>query len=612
MDFSKNTVLKENYSFFVGDADALATGGEHGLYNRDTRFLSQYVWSFERTQTLLVVSRLNTLELHHAELDHHRQLLAYRRKLSVSDTGMNETLTVENPLSESRKVALSLSLAADFADLFEARGWDKLERKASRHIQGKTVSFSYEAADDVKLSVVLSFSETFEVVGDQLVFRLELSPNSEMSLEVIITINNPLETGVQNAFNYKTWREQFPARLAHSGYEAVRKRTVDDLRTLLLFDQRGLIAAAGIPWFVAAFGRDSLLTASMLLPNAANLAKGTLRHLAHYQAQSLDGFRNAQPGKILHELRVGELTRTGQTPHSPYYGTVDATPLFIMLLGQVYELEHDLSLVKELQPHWEAALEWMVTYGDTDGDGFLEYVGLEEGQTLHVQSWKDSEDSMSHADGTLVWGATAVCEVQGYAYAAYIAASRFYEALGDVAKSKVWGEKASVLKQRFHEQFWLESLQTYAMALDSDKRPLEVHNSGAGHLLWSGIVPEDIAPKLIASLMSKETWTGWGIRTLGRSAERYNPVSYHNGSVWPHDTALIAGGMLRYGFKDEAKRIATALFDLAASQPDLRPPELVGGYVRGEGPPVPYPTACRPQAWSSAALLYLVEVVEGE
>ena len=613
MDFSKNAVLKENYSFFVGTTDGAITGGEHGLYNRDTRFLSRYEWTFAgETQTLLSYSpRPDRLTLHHAELDHHRQLVAYRRELVIGERALQDTLTVENPLSESKVVTLELALAADFADLFEARSWHRLEHEVTRELEENSVRFSYTASDGVEMSTQVTCAEPFEVRGDALVFRLELAPQSATTLTVEVQIHNPLETGAVNPISYDAWRKQFPLCLGES-YQAVLNRAVDDLRALLLFDEHGTLPAAGIPWFVTAFGRDSLLTSYMMLPYASEVARGTLRYLAHYQALEEDAFRGAQPGKILHERRVGELTRTGQTPHSPYYGTVDATPLFVMLLAKVYEMEGDLTLVKELQSHWEAALTWMTDYGDLDGDGFLEYVGSAEGQALHVQSWKDSGDSMSHADGTLVWGATAVCEVQGYAFAAYRAAARFYQDLGETDKAAHWQEKAATLKAKFHEAFWLEDLQTYAMALDSDKQPLRVHSSDVGHLLWAGIVPDEVAPTLVKTLMGDETWSGWGIRTLGRSAARYNPVSYHNGSVWPHDTALVAGGLLRYGFKQEARQIATALFDLAATQADLRPAELVGGYSRKDNkassnfaPPVPYPTACRPQAWSAAALIYL-------
>ena len=607
MNFRSNTVIKEHYSFFVGSTDGFAVETEHGLYNRDTRFLCKYHWALSgKTQTLLSHSRRpDQLTLHHAELDHHRQLVAYRRKLVIGESGLTEQMVIENPLEKERTVVLELSLDADFADLFEVRGWQPSAKKVVKTVGERCVSFAYTPPDGVSMSLKINFSRDFVVRENRLLFKFDVPSQGERILNTSFEINNPLETGAKHPISYDAWRAEFADRLKDPVRQRVRSRAIDDLRALLLFDENGTLPAAGIPWYVAPFGRDALLTAYMLLPEAPLVAKGALHYFARHQATTLDAFREAQPGKIMHELRFGELARTGKVPHSPYYGTVDATPLFIVLLAQVYELEGDLSLIKELRPHWEAALDWMTNYGDADGDEFLEYVGLEGARTLRVQSWKDSEDSISYEDGTLAWGAIAVCEVQGYAYAAYLGAARFYYDLGNFAAAQKWREKASSLKERFHKAFWLSDLGTYAVALDQQKRPLRVHSSGVGHLLWSGIVPDETAGKLAETLMSRENWSGWGIRTLGKSAKRYNPVSYHNGSVWPHDTALVAGGLARYGFTQKAKLLAEALFDVAASQPDLRPPELVGGYDRSDDPPVPYPTACRPQAWSSASLIYL-------
>jgi glycogen debranching enzyme len=290
-----------------------------------------------------------------------------------------------------------------------------------------------------------------------------------------------------------------------------------------------------------------------------------------------------------------------------------------VLLGRHRSVTGGLHLVRELQPHWEAALDWMQRDGDIDGDGFLEFTPATGGQGLLVQSWKDSPDSMSHSDGSLAEGALAVSEVQGYAYEAYRAAERFYLELGNETESRRWREVAERLRERFHRDFWLEELGSYAMALDGAKRPLAVHNSDAGQLLWSGIVPDEAAPRLVQTLFAGRNWSGWGFRTLGEGEARYNPVSYHNGSVWPHDTAMIAGGLARYGFKREAAHVREALLDLAASQLDLRLPELVSGYPRPEAaargstggePPVPYPVACRPQAWDTAAIIYLLSAFE--
>jgi glycogen debranching enzyme len=377
----------------------------------------------------------------------------------------------------------------------------------------------------------------------------------------------------------------------------------------LLFTPEGPVPAAGIPWFVAAFGRDALLTAYFLLPYRPDVAAGTLRYLARWQARDDDPERESQPGKIMHELRFGELTRTRKTPHSPYYGSVDATPLFLMLLDGYVRATGDDSLLTELRPAWQAGLEWLTERGDVDGDGFFEFGADAEGTGhLSVQSWKDSHDSMSHHSGELATGPLAVSEVQGYAYAAYAAASGWLRRLGEPGRADEWAERAERLRTAFDAAFWLDDLGTYAMALDGAKRPLGVLNSDAGQLLWTGIVPDARAPRLVATLLSEPSWSGWGLRTLGAGEARYNPVSYHNGSVWPHDTALFAAGLAAYGFADQSAAVRSALFDLASCQPDLRLPELVAGYARDGRPPVPYPVACRPQAWDAAALVYLASL----
>lgn len=317
------------------------------------------------------------------------------------------------------------------------------------------------------------------------------------------------------------------------------------------------------------------------------------------------------PGKILHEVRFGELSRLGRVPHARYFGTVDATPLFVGLLDAHARAVGDDRLVRALRPAWEAALAWIVGDGDPDGDGFVEFTPAAPGEGLTVQSWKDSGDSMSHADGSLAEGALAASEVQGYAYAAFRAAAGWYEAWGEHGDARIWRERAATLQARFHEAYWIDELDTYAMALDGAKRPLRVRNSGAGHLLWSGIVPEGHAERVARSPLAAPTWSGWGLRTLGTGEVRYNPVSYHNGSVWPHDTALFAAGLARYGFAAEARLVRDALYALASAQPDFRLPELVAGYPRDDRPPVPYPVACRPQAWDAAALVFLLGLDAG-
>ncbi len=612
MDLSKNLVLKENYTFFVADESGNAIGGEHGLYNRDTRFLSRYLWDFGGGfQTLLAYAEQpDHFAAHCALIEGPSQIIGVARKLKLDALGFSDELSVENTSSRAQKVRLELTFAADFRDLFEVRGGHKPERSVEIVVRagetGQGVKLSYRAQDDLDFATVISFSEApAGLEPDRAIFELTLAPKETRCLKVRVGAENPLEQPIP-AISYEAWRKGF-SLASPVAYEPVLERALDDLRALLLFTEHGPIPAAGIPWYVAAFGRDALLTAYMLLPHHPEVAVGTLRTLAAHQGKQYDSFRAEAPGKIMHELRYGELTRTSRTPHGPYYGTIDANALFLMLLHETWQQTGDLTLVKELKPNWEAALSWMLNEGDLDGDGFLEFAPGEAGRGLAVQSWKDSADSMSHADGTLATGPLAVSEVQGYAFAAYRAAAAFYEALGS-DEAERWRDRAKRLQTEFQRAFWLEAMRTYALALDGNKKPLKVHNSDAGQLLWSGIVPGEVASKLVKSLFSTANWSSWGIRTLGAGEVRYNPVSYHNGSVWPHDNALIAGGLARYGFAAEVEKIRRATFDLAASQRDLRLPELVAGYARTSAPPVPYPVACRPQAWDAAALLYLLRL----
>lgn len=611
MNLSKDVVLKENYTFFVAGTDGQIAGGEHGLYDRDTRFLSRYSWFLgDGVEVLLShTPRPDVLNAHYALIRGPSQVLGIQRHLSVYAGGMADTLTLENTSLGPRTATLALKVAGDFADMFEARGWLTPERPVPTLAEhGGAYRLRYRAEDGTELGVRLAFSQAPDSVADgTLTFGLTLEPGERRTLSVEAALETPFRNLPGPA--YENWLAGFgptPQGLPE-GHQEVLGQAKRDLRALLLFTEHGPYLAAGIPWYVAAFGRDALLAASMLLPHHPEVAEGVLRFLAAYQGREDNPFRAESPGKIMHELRYGELTRTGRMPFGPYYGTVDATALFVMLLHRLYETTGDPALVRELRPHWEAALAWLTGAADPDGDGFLEFIGGDEGKGLSVQSWKDSADSMSHADGRLASGAVAGSEVQGYAYAAYRAAAGFYEALGE-GSGDAWRARAETLKGAFHRAFWLPDLKTYAMALDGDKTPLAVQNSNAGQLLWTGIVPEEVAPQLVATLFSEANWSGWGVRTLGAGERRYNPVSYHNGSVWPHDTALTAGGLSRYGFREEAARIRGALFDLAATQGDRRLPELVAGYPREDAPPVPYPVACRPQAWDAAALLYLLQL----
>lgn len=521
--------------------------------------------------------------------------------------GFWERLELENTALEAQAVEIALQAQADFADLFEARGWHKVNRK----IQG----LEYTAPDGLRLATRLTFDpppvqETPLEGGAVYTWRFDLEPKQKVLLHLKGRFESPFEPHTPPLPSYQEWRQRFPLQMESGRSQQVLEQAIADLRALLFSLPEGLFPAAGIPWYVCPFGRDSLLTAYMMQPWASEVTQGVLTYLAKYQGREVNPFLDETPGKIIHEMRLGELSRTGQVPFARYYGTVDATPLFVILLHRYWKDSGDMAFVRRLQPHWEAALAWMTDYADPDQDGFLEYAPNTQKGHL-VQSWKDSFDSQSHQDGSLAQGAIAVCEVQGYAYMAYRCAAEFYRALGEAAQAEAWEAKAQALRTRFHQAFWLPELRTYAAGLDGEKRPMAILTSNPGHLLWSGIVPEEVAPQLVETLFSEALFSGWGVRTLGAGEVRYNPLSYHNGSVWPHDNALLIGGLVRYGFYEEALRAMEALFRLAMSQPDGRLPELVGGYPKREGePPVPYPASCRPQAWDAAAVVYMLRLLQ--
>ncbi len=599
MNFTENLVLKENYTFLVAGSDGMVRTGEDGLYNRDTRFLSRYGWTFQPELQSLVcrTTRTDLAHQHLSLISGPEQLVGVQRTVQLGATGLSDELLVSNTSLMRRSLDVRLDFAADYADLFEVRGWHQAARVVEvAPVDPCSVALRHTSEDGLAFAAALHFSlAPASLAEDHALFRLRLEPGERVRLGVRINIASPLETALPLP-SLPEWQARFP-----SGSAAVLQ-AISDLRGLLLATPEGPVAAAGIPWFVTTFGRDSLITAAMLHRWQPALAVGTLRHLAVNQGVAANESRSEQPGKILHELRQGVLARTGVVPFGRYYGSIDSTMLFLMLLGQVNEP----GLTAELEPHWRAALRWLDDHADPDGDGFFEFTGASGGKGLTVQSWKDSHDSLSHADGRLASGAIAVSEVQGYAFAAFQAASRLCRHRGDERTARDYALRAEMLQQRFHERFWLEDLDTYALALDGDKTPLSVRSSDAGQLLWTGIVPHEYAEPLVTTLFAEDMWSGWGFRTLSTREVRYNPVSYHNGSVWPHDTALIGLGLRRYGFETEALRVRDALLDLAASQPDGRAPELISGYPRDERPPVPYPVACRPQAWSAAAVLALL------
>ncbi|WP_307433304.1 amylo-alpha-1,6-glucosidase [Pseudarthrobacter defluvii] len=401
------------------------------------------------------------------------------------------------------------------------------------------------------------------------------------------------------------------ANLRNEAVEKVIRRSQEDLGSLRIFNPDHpdrAVVAAGAPWFMALFGRDSLLASFMSLLLDPSLAKGTLLTLADYQGTKVEAASEEEPGRILHEVRLGATAELALGGSGVYYGTVDATPLFVVVLAELSRWGLDDAAMRQLLPAADRAIRWMEEYGDRDGDGFIEYQRKTE-KGLRNQGWKDSVDGINFADGTLAEPPIALCEVQGYAYAAYIGRALLATAIGDPQTADICVAKASRLKQAFNDQFWLADRGYFAIALDKDKKPVDALASNMAHCLWAGIIDDDKAGQVAGHLMSPEMFTGWGIRTLASSMGAYNPASYHNGSVWPHDTAIAAAGLMRHGFVDEARKVAYSLLE-AADHFDGRLPELFCGLDRSKYPePVPYPASCSPQAWASAAPVHLIRTL---
>ena len=608
------TVLKENDLYLVGDRHYDISEGESGLYRRDTRFLSRYEWRLdgERPQHLLQHERYPFwLHEHSANANvGYTMKVGLSRDLTLTGSEIRDTLTVTRYLGEGPHT-LTLALAADFVDMFEVRGWPGGlgERMVSIQEVPGGVEFSYVAGDGLHSRALVQVSPAAAWDGEKLIWHL-----TEATTKIQVSVF-PLQGGEQPtpgdpaalAAEYDALHGALNLKLSDPLDQQVLDQSIEDLRSLSFQTDQGRFPAAGLPWFVAPFGRDSLIISLMVKDHLPELALTVARYLAARQGSKYDRSTLEEPGKILHEERIGELTRMGHTPHRPYYATADATPLFVWLVGELSAAHPDIA--RELRPQWEAALNWCLTDGDPDGDGLIEYTPDPGGITNAV--WKDSGDSTFTAEGVDISGHVAVVEVQGYAYAAYLAAARMYRLLNEEAGATEWETRAAQLRERFHAAFWWPERNYYVHGLNGDKQPLKVLVSNPAHTLWTGIVPPEFAPQVAATALGEQLWSGWGIRTLGEGEIRYNPVSYHNGSVWPHDTAAAALGMHRYGLNAQAGQVARALFDVARAADDRRLSELLAGFKReAHTPPVPYPAACHPQGWDAAIPLALAHLLE--
>lgn len=540
--------------------------------------------------------------------------LHVQRSIFLQNETHYERLRFTNYGTEPIEIELHFSFEADFADLFEVRGTQRERRgkRARPQVFEDHVLLEYKGLDGLVRKTRLDFGPGMRSEREGEVI-IPLTIEAKAVCTRMVTISS--EQGkASEVFSFdealrRTEREfrDLGERACeiHSSNELFNlwvQRSLSDMRMMVTEKETGHYPYAGIPWFSTSFGRDGIITALEMLWVAPDLAKGVLSFLAKEQALELDPSRDAEPGKILHESRGGEMANLGEIPFGRYYGSIDSTPLFVLLAADYLSVTDDRETLAQLWPAIERALLWIDRYGDRDGDGFVEYARQTE-MGLEQQGWKDSHDSVFHADGSPARGSIALCEVQGYVYAAKLGASRIAEALQLPHLPERLRSEAEELRERFDKAFWSEELGTYALALDGAKRPCLVRTSNAGHCLYTGIALPERAPLLAEQLLSTEMFSGWGVRTLAANEVRYNPMAYHNGSVWPHDNALIAEGLARYGLKQHALRIMDGMFQVSLFVELHRLPELFCGFDRQSGEsPTLYPVACAPQAWAAATV----------
>ena len=633
-------VLKHGETFAVFDryGDSRPVGlGEEGIYHEGTRFLSRVELRLGNTRPLLLSSTVrddNTLlavDLTNPDIRVGDQVTVPRGTLHLFRSKFlwqavcYERLIIMNHGLTPVKVTLSLSFAADFDDIFEVRGIKRAKkgRYLPEHVRKDAVMLAYEGLDGVIRRTTLECSPApQEISRSYISYDLSIEPKKETRLFFAVSCQSGNErpevcaydAALQQAeasFHLRANLDACSIATSNDQFNDWINRSVADLRMMVSETPKGPYPYAGVPWFSTVFGRDGIVTAMEFLWIDPAIAKGVLGYLASRQATELVPERDAEPGKILHETRRGEMAALNEVPFGLYYGSVDSTPLFIMLAGAYYERTGDRAFIESIWPNIERALRWIDEYGDIDRDGFVEYLMHSSNGLIH-QGWKDSKDSIFHEDGTLVEGPLALCEVQGYVYAAKLCAAHLADLMEKTKLAAELWREADTLQERFEEAFWSPILSTYALALDGAKRPCRVRSSNAGHCLFTGIATPSHAQLVARTLLAEDSFSGWGVRTLSSVEARYNPMSYHNGSVWPHDNAIVAHGLAQYGYKDAAMKILSGLFDASLFLELRRMPELFCGFTRrpGEGPTL-YPVACAPQSWAAASVFMLLQACLG-
>jgi glycogen debranching enzyme len=614
-----------------GDIEASLTDPT-GLFSFDTRFLSKWVLTVDG-------ERLNPLSVDDLQYFETRFFLVpgmgtvyIDAKISVIRqravaSGFNEELTILNHADEPVRLTVRIDAACDFADLFEVKDALRKKGRYSADVKGRSLVLGYDRGP-FRRATAISATAPARYDGGGLTFDARVPAHGEWTTELYVTTavlgagqatpdrRDPKRAQARMRRNLERWIDDAPRlECDDEPLRATYRRSLVDLAALRFSPPIAggrALPAAGLPWFMTMFGRDSIFTSLQALPFTSELAATTLRALGDWQGARSDDFRDEDPGRILHELRYGELTAFEERPHSPYYGAVDATPLYVVLLDEYERWTGDRGLVRELEIEARAALAWIDDYADLQGTGYVWYRRRNEDSGLENQCWKDSWDSISFRDGTLPGFPRATCELQGYAFDAKVRGARLArEIWKDPELADRLEREAADLKRRFNRDFWVEDGEYYALALDPDGRQVDSLASNNGHLLWSGIVDKSKANAVARHLLGERLFSGWGVRTLAAGEARYNPIGYHTGTVWPFDNSFVAWGLRRYGFKDEAATVAAGILE-AAEFFDGRLPEAFGGYPRRQTKyPVQYPTACSPQAWSTGAPLLFLRTMLG-
>jgi glycogen debranching enzyme len=643
-------VIKDEDMFFLCQPDGtvpLESNHGFGLYYQDCRYLNGYdiniggkkpedlVWTAESgVKAVLALSNPDIKTLDGRHLDKHNVEIKWERMIDGPRLALFDEVTFNSLTFQEISFSFSLTFLASFEDIFAVRGWAQ-ERRGTIHAplwKDGNLIFAYEGADGVDRLLIVECSPKPAVMdGATARFDIHLKPKERrqlsVSLLIVQTTNHHLaEPPILSEAEVKRAERAERSALARRDewfkdsteintdsltVNRVMQRSLGDLRMLKSHLGRKEYFAAGVPWFVALFGRDSIITALQTLAYDPGIAEQTLRLLASYQGRAINQWRDEEPGKILHELRVGEMARLNEIPHTPYYGTIDATPLFLILLGRHAAWTGRLDLFNELKENVQLALAWIDQYGDRDGDGYVEYeVRSEKG--LVNQGWKDSGEAIMNRDGRMATPPIALVEVQAYVYQAKCLMADLFARAGETESALRLRSEAETLKERFNRDYWLNE-GFYALALQGDDhRPAAVLSSNAGHALWAGIADPEKARSTAERLLRPDMFNGWGIRTLSESELYYNPLGYHLGTVWPHDNSLIAAGFRSYGFDEAAQQVFIGLLDAAVHFEGSRLPELFAGFPRDDySVPVNYPVACQPQAWAAGTLPYLLKVMLG-